>query len=242
MKKLIFILAMLPFGAFAQNGAIHQNQSFLNGQGLFVTNNATITNNQVTVSGVGGQGVGLFYISPSLVQLQSGYTNGLVLTTNGSTVYTNFSFVSPNWAQNVNGFANVNGDVGTPNVTLAALVNYTNVFLGPNQNFYPTNAATGTYIAAGVSNTNTVTLTFVRQVDSRFGDSYLSYGTTTADTFTWVFAAPAAPGGVVTTNVPASFFTGTRRVMLKTVGASTASNSQGIILNDVSLSGFGTIQ
>lgn len=212
--------------ALGQPAAIHRSQPFINGQMLVVSNNVTVTNG----------GPNTPYISPIGSNVQVGFTNGLSLSTNGSTVTTNFSSIVPNWANDVVVGSDANGNECT-NYTITAMVNYTNIMLGQNQYTWPFNNTPTNYFPMAFSNTNAITLVFVRQTMDYYGATNFFGSSTSNDFFTWTFRA-ATNGITISTNVPIQFLVGASRIRLLTAACDNTTTSSGAQLNQVTLDGF----
>lgn len=224
------LVAVMAWAFLAHGAASHQSQTFIHGQQLIVSNNTTVTNGEI----------GVFYISRGGQNLQSGFTN-TVLVTNGTTVVTNTININDGWAEDCNMVADNNGQ-SESNVCVTLMANWTNIFLPPQQNAFPLGAnPTNVITLPNVNATNTLTLTFVRQCDTSFGNISQSYGNnTTNDSFTWNVVV-LSNGITMSTNLPAAFCAGARRIRLLTVAANNTGSSPGVIVNSVTLSGFTVI-
>ena len=238
MKKLLALFASLCMivacRAQAGVGAIWTPQSFINGQMLYLTNNTTTTNPSFFSflnGGVVGNNTNPF-ISLNGFNTLSGITN-LVLSTNGTTVFTNLNQVGPIWAQYPNPVlpSILNGDVNS-NMAVTIACNYTNILLAPRQNQFLTQYATPTnWFTPNASNLNVATFVFMRGASGYYGDNWMNYGTNSQDLWFVPVTNYASIGTTVITNVPVGWEIGADHMALWKIIVNSAANSQGVMVN-----------
>jgi hypothetical protein len=236
MKKLYFsLLAGLLVGAIAspfigkdaQAEVNHKTQTFVFGQQLIVSNNITVTNTTP----------GARFTLPSGQNAQALVTNSVVYTNTSAGNITN-TFVAPSWETDADVFTDLNGCIQT-NITVTVVLNYTNFYFQPRQNFFNTGVTPTNDITLSTP-TNTVTFTFQK---AAWLPSWVQPGavSTFDPNSTWSFAVIASSTGTVwTTNVPLAFLAGAMKVRLYTVATSNVTNASasGVILNNVAWSGW----
>lgn len=97
-----------------------------------------------------------------------------------------------------------------------------------------TNVAVLAVLKSGVADlsTNTIVFTFQRSVDGT------NFGTATQDTFVWQWGSGGLSEVIVSTNVPATFLTGTRKIRLKSAVSSNVSSGTNCVIGSLKLCGW----
>lgn len=186
----------------------YDDQSFINGQNIGLSNNTTILY----------PGTNVLFVD------FSGNINYQGNNTNAAGVQNPFPLADCNI------YPNGNGDA-ISNVTIAVTMNYTNILPGPNQNF--TNGAATNAFGLGPKATNTVTITFYRSVDGFYFDN----SGAAANQFVLVITNSLVNtnGFTFITNLPTSFTTGARKIRVASILTDNLGSGTGMLLNRLRL-------
>lgn len=212
--------------------------SFINGQQLSLSNGIVANANSA----------GAPFISQSLLNIQSGYTNSTVYTNAAAGNLTN-QIILPFWNNDVPGpFCDANGNIST-NFVISIVYNFTNIALAPRQPNQPANfGSLGGPLTTNGINTNggfggptnwfplstcnqTNTFVFVR---SCFDTNYNLHS---SDYYTFNVLCESN-GGVFVTNFPLTFLQGTKSIRLLYVSNYTQAAGIGTIINSINLAGY----
>lgn len=190
------------------NAASLVNASFINGQNIVITNNTTINFTSTNYYLVGLNG-----------------TNVQALGTNVTG-----QFLNQPGLVDVDYWADANGNVNT-NANISITVGSSNFVQRAYQNI-PVSLQAVPMVPITSASTNTMTFTFVRAGDGT------NFGTSAQDQFVVLFGASATAAVTIVTNLPPNFLTGTAKIRLSSIVASSASTSPGIYVSSVKLNGY----
>ena len=128
--------------------------------------------------------------------------------------------------------SDVNGDLN-PTLAISVTIGNTNQYALPGLNWnrmLTTTSAIPTALNAW--DTNLVTMTFAKEADGVTPE--------TTGTFTLAVSATGVTPKTVITNLPAFFIQGARRIWLKSITTSDASNTNGVVIDQIALCGWGS--
>ena len=245
-------------------GASYFTEQFINGAGLVLSNNTTLTYGQSSVlvlspvaqgGTYSGQSQSIFgslstyqYMPTIVSNSVSGFQPGDQYWTNLTTAYVPYTSSSNSGVPTIVGGYVQNTNVTQP-MAWVDVPGFSDLYADAGQGCISVTIKPATLQLVGVTtakhitdSTNTVTLTFVPVFNNTNAVTYSAVGGTSAleavDKITLVAIAGGATGVTLKTNLPSAFITGARRIRLLTAVSSNVSSGVPLTIESITLSGW----